>query len=87
MGAGTWEERTPAAAGACVVQKEEWGVMSEHKPCPAARSSAMAHRLSQHKCLSLCLAEAAETLLLKADRWGAACTEAGMEENGLGMMW
>lgn len=46
----------------------------------------MAHRLSQHQWLSLSLAEASETLLLKAGREGPVCTKAGMED-GLGMMW
>lgn len=46
----------------------------------------MAHRLSQHEWLSLSLAEASETLLLKAGGEGPVCTKAGMEE-GLGMMW
>lgn len=40
-------------AGACVVQKEEWGgcalPLCEHKPCLAARSPAAARGLSQPK--------------------------------------
>ena len=75
-------------AGACVVQKEAWGVVRSScvstSPALPPGTRLWLTGSPSPSGLSLQLAEASKALLLKAGGWGAACTEAGMGEDAWG---